>query len=135
MPDTGITDRGGMSPQHARSLEADRYSWRRIESEHTLADATETEVELIRAGRLLGHRHGGTHRRPALQFDAATGEVLPVITALLDVSRCYHVPVHDVILWLCSRTTCFAEQGKPMDRLQNLEVLLAAARDEFGAQW
>ena len=135
MPETEAAGSAGMSPQYARSLQAERYWWRRIESEHTFADATEREVELIRAGRLLGHHHGGTYRRRAFQFDAGTGEVLPAITALLDVARNYQVPVHDVIMWLCTRSTLFAEQDEPMIHLRDSEVLLAAARDEFGAVW
>ncbi|MFF0944152.1 hypothetical protein ACFYE2_07975 [Kocuria sp. CPCC 205300] len=113
----------------------ERYWWRRIESEHTFADATETEIELIREGRLLGHHHGGTYRRPAFQLDAAAGEVLPVITALLELSRSYQVPVHDVIMWLCTRSAFFEEQDEPLHHLQDPEILLAAARDEFGAVW
>jgi hypothetical protein len=135
VPDTETAGFEGMSPQYERSLEAERYCWRRIESEHTFADATETEVELIREGRLLGHHFGGTYRRPALQFDADTGEVLQVITALLEVARIYQVPVHDVIMWLCTRSTLFAEQDEPMNHLCDSEVLLAAARDEFGSVW
>jgi hypothetical protein len=135
VPDTETAGSEAASPEYVRMLEAERYWWRRIESEHTFADATEAEAELIRAGRLLGHHYGGTYRRPAFQFDADTGEVLQVITALLEVARSYQVPVHDVILWLCTRSTFFVEQDAPMIHLRDSEVLLAAARDEFGAVW
>jgi hypothetical protein len=135
VPDTETAGSEEMSPQYARSLQAERYWWRRIESEHTFADATEAEVELIRAGRLLGYHHGGTYRRPAFQFDAGTGEVLQVITALLEISRSYQVPVHDVIMWLCTRSAFFAGQDEPLNHLHDPTILLAAARDEFGAVW
>ncbi len=135
MPDTETAESEGMSPQYARAVEAERYWWHRIESEHTFADATQTEVELIRAGRLLGHHHGGTYRRPAFQYDVATGEVLPVITALLVNSRGYQVPVHDVLMWMCTRSTLFAEQDEPVNHMHDSEMLLTAARDEFGAVW
>ena len=135
MPDTETAGSEGTSPQYARSLEAERYWWRRIESEHTFVDATAGETELIRAGSLLSHHYGGTYRRPAFQFDTATGEVLLVITALLEVARAYQVPVHDVLMWMCTRSTLFAQQDEPVNHLHDPAVLLAAARDEFGAQW
>jgi hypothetical protein len=72
VPDTETAGSEGMSSQYARAVEAERYSWRRIESAHAFVDATETEVELICAGQLLGHHHGGTYRRPVFQFDPDT---------------------------------------------------------------
>ncbi|MFI7496781.1 hypothetical protein ACH9D2_18925 [Kocuria sp. M4R2S49] len=134
MPDTETSGSEGTSPQYGRAVEAERCWWRRIESEHAFADATETEVDLIRAGRLLGHHHGDTYRRPAFQFDAGTGEILPVTTALLDVAGHYQVPVHDVVMWLCTRSAHFAEQDESVSHLHDPEVLPAAARDEFGAR-
>lgn len=124
-----------MSPQYARSLEAERYWWRRIESEHTFVDATQKEAELIRVGRLLGHHHGGTYRRPAFQFDADTSEVLPVVTALLGAIRGYQVPADEVIMWLCTPSAYFEEQDEPVNHLHDPEGVLAAAHTRFGAQW
>ncbi|MUN62880.1 hypothetical protein GMA12_06950 [Kocuria sediminis] len=64
MLDTEMAGSEEVSPEYARLLDAERYWWRRIESEHAFADATEAETERIRAGRLLGHHHGDTYRRP-----------------------------------------------------------------------
>jgi hypothetical protein len=124
-----------MSPQYAQSLKAERCWWRRIESEHTFVKATEAEAELIRAGRLLGHHHDGTYRRPAFQFDADTQEVLPVITALLEIARGHQVSAQEVTMWLCAPSAFFEEQDAPVQHLHDPAALLAAARDEFGAQW
>lgn len=135
MSDTETAGIEGISPQYARVAEAEHYWLCRIESEHTFVDATTAEIELIRSGRLLGHHHGGTHRRPAFQIDAGTGEILPVVTALLDVARDYRVPEHDVLMWMCARSTLFVEQDEPVNHLHDPGGLPAAARDEFGAQW
>lgn len=113
----------------------ERHWGRCIESEHTFVDATEAEAELSRAGRLLGHHHDGTYRRPAFQFEAGTQEVLPVITALLEIARSYQVPAQDVTMWLCVPSAFFEEQDEPVKHLNDPAALLAAARDKFGAQW
>lgn len=98
MPDTEAAGFEGMSPQYARAVEAKLNWWRSIESERAFVDVTETEAELIRADRLLGHRHGGTYRRSTFQLDTASGEVLPVVTALLDAIRGYQVPAGEGIM-------------------------------------
>lgn len=135
MPDTEAAGSEEASPEYVRMLQAERYWWHRVESEHTFADATEAEAELIRAGRLLGHHHGGPYRRPDFQVDAATGEMLPVVTALLDAIRGYEVPADEVIMWLCTPSAYFEEQDEPVHHLQDPEGLIAAAHTRFGAQW
>ncbi|MEX5234973.1 hypothetical protein [Kocuria arenosa] len=56
-----------------------------------------------------------------------------MIPALLEISRRYDVPDEDVVLWLCSWSSLFAEHDRPVDHPDDPQTLLAAARDEFGA--
>lgn len=136
-----------LSPAMVQSLQAQENWWRKIESEHGWLSSTDTAVLLGRspnrtfasaqrsAGKLLGYQRGKTHRYPKFQFDLAKGEVRPVIPKLMEVARGYGIPDEDVVLWLCSPTSAFAEQDRPVDHLDDTDRLLAAAHDEFGAQW
>lgn len=136
-----------VSPELARSLQAEENWWRRIEAEHGWLSSTDTARLLgrsanrtyasaqRRAGKLLGYQRGRTHRYPKFQFDLSKGTVLPVIPELIAVSRSYGVPDEDLVLWLCSPTSQFVEQNRPVDHLDESEAVLAAAHDEFGAQW
>lgn len=135
------------SPQLARSLQAQENWWRKIEAEHPWFTSTQVAQQLGRSanrnyasqlrkdGKLLGYRRANSYRYPAFQFDLRTGDVRPVIGDLLSISRRYDVPDEDVMLWLCSRSSLFAEQDRPVDHLDDPQLLLAAARDEFGAVW
>lgn len=135
------------SPELARSLQAQENWWRKIEAEHPWFTSTQAAQQLGRSanrnyasqlrkdGRLLGYRRANSYRYPAFQFDPRTGGVRPVIEHLLRISHSYDVPDNDVMLWLCSRSAFFDEQDRPVDHLDDPQLLLAAARDEFGAIW
>ncbi|KUG55492.1 hypothetical protein AVL61_04995 [Kocuria rosea subsp. polaris] len=71
---------------------------------------------------------------PAFQFDAGTGWVLPVVTALLDAIRGYQVAADEVIMWLCTPSAYFEDQDEPVNHLHDREGVLAAATIRFGAQ-
>ncbi|MEX5305753.1 hypothetical protein RF644_08330 [Kocuria sp. CPCC 205258] len=136
-----------LSPATAHSVAAQENWWRKIEAEHGWLNSADTAVLLGRsanrsfasaqrsAGKLLAYQRGKTHRYPKFQFDLAKGQVRPVIPELLAVARGYGVPDEDLVLWLCAPTSAFAEQDRPVDHLEDRERLLAAAHDEFGAQW
>lgn len=135
------------SPQLARSLQAQENWWRKIEAEHPWFTSTQAAQQLGRSanrnyasqlrkdGKLLGYRRANSYRYPAFQFDPRTGDVRPVIGQLLAFTRSCDVPDEDLMLWLCSRTAYFPEQDRPVDHIEDPELLLAAARDEFGAIW
>lgn len=58
-----------------------------------------------------------------------------MITAMLEVTRGYHVPVEEVILWLCTPSAYFEKQDEPVRHLHDPDGVLAAAHTDFGAQW
>lgn len=134
-----------VSPQMARALAAEQWWWHRIETEHDwlteqqaaqrMGTSPEELATLREAGRLLSYEREEVNHHPAFQFNPRTSDVRPVIGELLAISRSYDVPDEDVMLWLCSRTSYFPEQDRPVDHLDDPLLLLAAARDEFGALW
>jgi hypothetical protein len=137
-----------VSPELARSLQAEENWWRKIERELPSLSSTET-AELLgakstnrnfasaqrTAGRLLGYARRHAFHYPKFQFDMSLGAVLPVIPRLLTVTRELGVPDEDVVLWMATRSTLFAQQDRPVDHLDDPERLLAAAEAHFGAIW
>ncbi len=137
-----------VSPEMARSLQAEENWWRTIEETFQPLSSTQA-AELLgasktnrnyassqrAAGKLLGFTRNGRTRLPDFQFDFARGAVRPIIPQLIRVSRSNGVPDEDLILWLVSRSTFFAELDRPVDHLDDPGRLLAAAHDQFGAIW
>ncbi|MEC5179478.1 hypothetical protein [Arthrobacter sp. CG_A4] len=137
-----------VSPELARSLQAEENWWRKIERE--LPSLTSAEAaELLgakptnrnfassqrAAGKLLGYTRRHAARFPKFQFDLAKGSVLPVIPQLIAVARDLETTDEDLVLWLAAPSSMFAEQDRPADHLNDPDRLLAAARTEFGAIW
>ncbi|GGG64679.1 hypothetical protein GCM10011374_30450 [Kocuria dechangensis] len=136
-----------ISPELARSLQAQENWWRTIEADHQMLSSAEV-AELVgktshrsyasrrrQKGRLLGYRRGSSYLYPTFQFDLSTRTVLPVIEDLLATSRGYGVPDEDLVMWLCTPSAYFEEQDEPVNHLHHPDGVLAAARDEFGAVW
>lgn len=137
-----------VSPELVRSLQAEENWWRRIETELPSLSSTET-AELLgarrtnrnfassqrAAGKLLGYSRRHAIRYPKFQFDSRRGAVLPVIPELLAMTRGLNVSDEDVVLWMAARSAAFADQGRPVDHLNDRERLLAAAEGHFGAMW
>lgn len=135
-------------PELVRSLQAEDNWWRRIEAEFGSLSSTET-AQLLgaspknrnyassrrAAGQLLGFTRKNSARFPKFQFDLARGSILEVIPEVIGIARNHGINDEDVILWMVGRSTWFAGQDRPVDHLDNREMLLAAARDEFGAAW
>lgn len=136
-----------ISPELARSVQAEENWWRRIETEHETLSSTET-AELLgkksnrayashqrQEGRLLGYRRGNSYRYPKFQFDLRRRTVLPVIEDLLRVSGDYGVVGADIVLWLCTPSAYFDEQDEPVNHLHDHEAMIQAAQSRFGASW
>ena len=136
-----------VSPELARSLQAEENWWRKIETDLPSLSSTEAAAKMgakptnrnfasaqRASGKLLGYTRRNAVRYPKFQFDAR-GAVLPVIPKLIAAARAMGVSDEDLILWLASPSTLFAAQDRPVDHLDDPERLLAAARDEFGAEW
>lgn len=140
LPDT-------ISPELARSLQAEENWWRRIEAAWPSLSSTET-AELLgrssnrtyaseerKAGRMLGYKRGSSYRYPLFQFDAGRRCVLPVIGDLLAITRGSAVADDELMLWLCTPSGYFDEQDEPIHHLGDPEGLLEAARLRFEPSW
>lgn len=136
------------SPELVRSLQAEENWWRRIENELPSMSSTETAAFLgakatnrnfassqRAAGRLLGYARRQAIRYPKFQFDVQRGTVLPVIPELLALTRGLDVPDEDLVLWMATPSSAFADQRRPVDHLNDREQLLTAAEAHFGAIW
>src|SRR4051794_18471760 len=134
------------SPELVRSLQAEENWWRRIENELPSISSTETAALLgakatnrnfassqRSVGRLIGYPRRHAIRYPKFQFDLQRGTVLPVIPELLAVTRGLDVPDEDLVLWMATPSSAFADQRRPVDHLNDREQLLAAAEAHFGA--
>ena len=137
-----------VSPELARSLQAEENWWRKIERElPSLTSAEAAELMGAKptnrnfassqraAGKLLGYTRRHAARFPKFQFDLAKGSILPVIPQLIAVARDLKTTDEDLVLWLAAPSSMFAEQDRPVDHLNDPDRLLAAARTEFGAIW
>ncbi|XAS73278.1 hypothetical protein VUN82_05390 [Micrococcaceae bacterium Sec5.1] len=136
------------SPELVRSLQAEENWWRRIENELPSISSTETAALLgakatnrnfassqRSAGRLIGYPRRHAIRYPKFQFDLQRGTVLPVIPELVALTRGLDVPDEDLVLWMATPSSAFADQRRPVDHLNDREQLLAAAEAHFGAIW
>jgi len=139
---------GTVSPQLARSLQAAENIWRRMENEFGLLTSMEvaellgsrkpnrTAASALRNdGSIIGIMRGNSYRFPGFQFDAKQGTVLPVMPRLIALARENGRSDDDVVFWLTSPSSFFAEQDRPVDHMREDERLLAAARDQFEGSW
>jgi len=137
------------TPQMLRSQRATQTAWIRIEREFGLL--TDSQVAaLLGANRsnralvstmrsdneILAVRRGSEYTYPAFQFDRDLGAVLPIIPSLIRLAHENKWTDHDVVLWLQGPTTSFELEDRPVDHLRtDPELVLAAAKESFGAEW
>jgi hypothetical protein len=136
-----------ISPELARSLQAEENWWRKIESEHEALSSLQVAERLGKSsnrayasherqeGWMLGYKRGNSFRYPLFQFDLRARTVLPVIQDLLLISRGYDLPDEELVLWLCTPSAYFDEQDEPVNHLHDHDAMLAAAETSFGATW
>ena len=137
-----------VSPQLARSLQATENLWRSIAAEFGLLTSGQV-AELLgarpsnrnaAARRRAAHQIAGVVRRngvvyPGFQFDRTTGSILPVMERLIEVATANGWSDENLLLWLCSPTTAFDAEDRPVDHLEHPGEVLAAAKDEFEVRW
>lgn len=136
-----------ISPELARSLQAEENWWRKIEADHEMLSSTEVSKVLGKKpnrtyashqrldGRMLGYRRGNSYRFPKFQFDLRSRSVRPVITDLLQLTRGYGMPDEELVMWLCTPSGYFEEQDEPVHHLDDHEAMLEAAQMRFGPSW
>lgn len=136
-----------ISPELARSLQAEENWWRKIEADHQMLSSTGVSLLLGKKpnrtyashqrnnGRLLGYRRGNSYRFPKFQFDLHSRIVRPVITDLLQLTRGYGMSDEELVMWLCTPSGYFEEQDEPVHHLDDHEAMLDAAEVRFGPSW
>ncbi|TFC83312.1 hypothetical protein E3T23_02785 [Cryobacterium cheniae] len=137
-----------VSPQLARSLQATENMWRSISAEYGLLTSGQV-AELLGASpsnrtlasrRRAAHQIAGVVRRnavlyPAFQFDRSQGTILPVMAQIIRLAAATGWHEKDLLLWICSPTTSFEGQDRPVDHFHDPDSVLAAAKAQFEAQW
>jgi hypothetical protein len=137
-----------VSPQLARSLQATENVWRSMGAQFGLLTSGQV-AELLGASpsnrklasrRRAAHQIAGVVRRnavlyPGFQFDRSQRTILPVMAQLIRLATANGWSEEDLLLWLCSPTTSFEGQDRPVDHFHDPDSVLAAARTQFEAQW
>lgn len=79
----------------------------------------------------------GAAERKWHQLAEAHRELLsdPRTAVVRDVARAAGVAEEEVLLWLVVPSSYFAQQDEPMNHLDEPELVLNAAHDEFDAVW
>jgi len=133
-------------PQLARSLQA-RENWLRgVESEFGTysrqeiaqlrgAKGTNRSMagDLKNSGQIITYRRGNSDRIPAFQFTETGGQIRSAMPALIRLARENGWEDLDLLAWLTNPNTYFPEGTRPVDHLDDVELVLAAAADAFEA--
>ena len=85
-------------------------------------------------------RYRGQELYPGFVVEPSCGgagsmRVRPLMQDLKTIADEYSWDGADVVLWMTSPTTWFADGGRPVDHLDQPARVLAAFEDEAGAQW
>lgn len=136
----------GVSPPLARGAAAAENLYGRIESEFGLLTSSEAgtrmgsrakatrnlAVAAHQNGRLLGLARRRYTTYPGFQFDDHGAR--PVIAELIAVARAGDRSDVGVIQWLMSPST-YLDDRRPVDILDEPDLLVETARSAFGVQW
>lgn len=135
-----------LSPSLARATAAAENLYDQIDAEFGLLTSTEAGRRMgsrsqatrnlpaaaRRAGRLLGLPRGRYITYPTFQFDEQGAR--PVVAELIARSRTAGRSEVGLIQWLMSPTT-HLDGRRPVDILDDPDLLLATARSAFSVQW
>jgi hypothetical protein len=130
-----------VSPQLARSLQATENAWRTVAAEFGLLTSGQVDSLLgakpsnrnlasrHRAARqLAGVTRGNIVLYPGFQFERSRRWVLPLMEVLVHLADTNGWREEDLLLWLCSPTTTFDVEDRPVDHLDQPDAVVAAAR-------
>ena len=120
--------------------------WREIEEEFGLLTSAEVatflglnsnnshQVPILhRRGDLLGVRRLNAYRYPGFQFEA-NGTINPVIRRLVIAMREGRWSEESFTLWMCSPTRSFADGRRPVDHLDDSN-LVSVAEEMMAVDW
>jgi hypothetical protein len=141
-----------LPPATARAAQAGENAVKSIEGEFGLltsvqvarllgsssnATAVRSLAKDMRArGELLYVRRLNKYLYPGFQFDRSLGRVRPFVKDLLRLADANGWEPEDVVLWLCSPTTYFEDESRPVDHIDTDpdQVLDVAAR-AWDVEW
>ncbi|GAB3129553.1 hypothetical protein [Glaciibacter psychrotolerans] len=139
---------GTVSPSIARALQSTENSIRAIEDEFGLLDRSGLAEALgskakkgafasdqRKKGRVLSFPRLNAFVYPGFQFDHVHGTVKPVIAPLIALGAKYDWKPSEIALWLCSPTTYLPDDGRPVDFLDDAELVLGIAQNSWGVEW
>lgn len=135
---------GDVSPQLARAVQATINAVKQIErefgllTERDVRDALGSGMVSEALGFVLHYR--GQDLYPGFLFEplptaGGTKRVRPLMKDLKKVADKYGLDGTDVVLWMTSPTTWFADERRPVDHLDEPARIIAALEDEAGIQW
>ena len=136
-----------VSPQLARSLQATENAFRAMGAEFGLLTSSQVAALLganpsnrkLVSRRRAARQLAGVVRRnavlyPGFQFDRTRARVLPVMEELIRLADANGWREEDLLLWLCSPTTSFDGEDRPVDHLDDPDAVVAAAKDELESE-
>ena len=137
-----------VSPQLARALQATENMWRSIAAEFGLLTSGQVAERLgaspsnrtLAARRRAAHQIAGVVRRnavvyPGFQLDRTHGTIIPMMARLIELAAANGWSEENLLLWLCSPTTAFDAEDRPVDHLEQPDAVLRAAKNQFEARW
>lgn len=136
-----------IDPSTARAAQASENVWRHIASEYGLLSSSEASTllgarngnrtyasELRRRGELLAARRKNGYVFPGFQFDRRKGTLRSWVQPLLGGAEDADMSHADVIMWMMTPTTYF-DGDRPVDHVDNAEVLLDVAERAWNVEW
>ena len=87
-------------------------------------------------GELLYVRRLNKYLYPGFQFNRSLGRVKPLVKALMQLANASSWEPEDVVLWLCSPTTYFEDESRPVDHFDaEPNQVLDVARHAWNVEW
>lgn len=87
-------------------------------------------------GELLYVRRLNKFLYPGFQFDRSVGRVRPIVKRLVELAGASGWDLEDAVLWLCSPTTYFEDESRPVEHLDaEPEQVLEVAQRAWGVEW
>ncbi|MEZ2392135.1 hypothetical protein AB6813_21855 [bacterium RCC_150] len=135
---------GDVSPQLARAVQTTINVVKQIGREFGLLTESEARAALGPGNAAdmadFGVRYRGETLYPGFLFEPSPdGEgpmrMRPLLKDLKKIASEYGWDGNDVIFWMTSPTTWFADHGRPVDHLEEPAAVIAALKDEAGIQW
>ncbi|PRY69063.1 hypothetical protein B0I08_103269 [Glaciihabitans tibetensis] len=134
-----------VSPEIASSLAETEIFWRQLSEEFGLLSSLEVAAlvgakthrsyasDLRKAGKLVAVARTNKLLYPGFQFDG--GAVRPVIKDLTEIAARHEKPERELIYWLCTATTYMPNDARPVDFLDDPDLVAAAADQAWGVVW